>query len=133
MPRRHTGVIDTCTFIDLADIDPLKLPAVAEITAVTLAELHQGVAMAKEPTTRAARAEKLAAAVIDFDPLPFDRDAASRYGTLVALTVAYGRDPKPRRLDLMIAAIASTQGMPLFTRNAKDFSGLESALTVIAV
>jgi hypothetical protein len=133
MPRRHAGVIDTCTFIDLADIDPLKLPAVAEITAVTLAELHQGVAMAKEPTTRAARAEKLAAAVIDFDPLPFDRDAASRYGTLVALTVAYGRDPKPRRLDLMIAAIASTQGMPLFTRNAKDFGGLESALTVIAV
>jgi predicted nucleic acid-binding protein len=133
MPRRHTGVLDTCAYIDLAHIDPLELPEIPEITAVTLAELHQGVAMAKEATSRAARAEKLAAAVADFDPLPFDANAASRYGTLVALTLTHGRDPKPRRLDLMIAAIASTQGMALFTRNANDFSGLEPALTVIAV
>jgi predicted nucleic acid-binding protein len=65
--------------------------------------------------------------------LPFDADAASRYGTLVALTMASGRDLRPRRLDLMIAAIASVRGFPLYTRNASDFKGLESAVTVRTV
>lgn len=36
-------------------------------------------------------------------------------------------------MDLMIAAIASVQGLPLFTRNADDFKGLDSSLTVVAV
>jgi DNA-binding transcriptional LysR family regulator len=53
-----------------------------------MAELHQGVAIAREPSVRAARLEKLGAAVADFEPLPFDGDAAARYRTLVALTIA---------------------------------------------
>lgn len=129
--RHESGVLDTCTYIDLGLLDPADLPAIPEITTITLAELHQGVAMAKDETARAARMEKLGAAVADFDPLPFDRDAAARYGTLVALTLAASRDPRPRRLDLMIAAVASSRGLPLFTRNAADFAGLESALTVV--
>ncbi|MER6423428.1 PIN domain-containing protein [Streptomyces sp. NPDC001137] len=102
-----------------------------ELTAVTFAELQQGVAMAKDPAVRAARMEKLGAAVADFEPLPFDGDAAARYGTLVALTIAANRDP--RRMDLMIAAIASARGLPLFTRNAGDFKGLESAVLIVPV
>ncbi|GGO11976.1 hypothetical protein GCM10010116_24050 [Microbispora rosea subsp. aerata] len=124
-------MLDTCTYIDLGLLDPADLPAVPEITTITLAELHQSVAMAKDEAARAARMEKLGAAVADFDPLPFDRDAAARYGTLVALTLAANRDPRPRRLDLMIAAVASSRGLPLYTRNAADFAGLESALTVV--
>lgn len=131
--RYPSGVLDTCTYIDLDLLDPAQLPAVPELTAVTLAELQQGVAAAKEPAVRAARMEKLGAAVADFDPLPFDGDAAARYGTLVALTLAAGRHPKPRRLDLMIAAIASVHGLPLFTRNADDFKGLDSAVAVVTV
>jgi predicted nucleic acid-binding protein len=77
--------------------------------------------------------EKLGAAVADFDPLPFDGDAAARYGTLVALTIAANRDPRPRRMDLMIAAIASVRGLPLYTRNADDFKGLEGAVVVVSV
>ncbi|GAB3880092.1 hypothetical protein GCM10029964_033690 [Kibdelosporangium lantanae] len=65
--------------------------------------------------------------------MPFDRDAATRYGTLVALTLATKRDPKPRRMDLLIAAIASAHGLPLYTRNADDFSGLHDMLTVVVV
>nr|WP_203950242.1 type II toxin-antitoxin system VapC family toxin [Microbispora rosea] len=129
--RHESGVLDTCTYIDLGLLDPADLPAVPEITTITLAELHQSVAMAKDEAARAARMEKLGAAVADFDPLPFDRDAAARYGTLVALTLAANRDPRPRRLDLMIAAVASSRGLPLYTRNAADFAGLESALTVV--
>ena len=66
-------------------------------------------------------------------PLPFDAEAATRYGTLVALTLEAKRDPKPRRLDLMIAAIASARGLPLYTRNEADFKGLEDMLEVVAV
>jgi toxin FitB len=75
----------------------------------------------------------LGAAIVDFDPLPFDGEAAARYGTLVALTIEARRDPGPRRLDLMIAAIASAHDLPLFTRNIDDFAGLEDMVAVIAV
>lgn len=131
--RYSSGVLDTCTFIDLDLLDPRRLPVVPEITAVTMAELQQGVAMARDPAARAARTEKLGSAVAEFDALPFDGEAAGRYGTLVALAVAAGRNPRPRRMDLMIAAIASVRGLPLFTRNAEDFAGLDSAVTVVAV
>jgi predicted nucleic acid-binding protein len=131
--RHESGLLDTCTYIDLAVLDPAALPAVPEITAITMAELHQGVAMAKDAAARAARTELLGAAIAEFDPLPFDGEAATRYGTLVALTLEAKRDPKPRRLDLMIAAIASARGLPLYTRNEADFKGLEDMLEVIAV
>jgi predicted nucleic acid-binding protein len=131
--RHESGVLDTCTYIDLAVLDPAVLPAVPEITAITMAELHRGVATAKSAAARAARTEILGAAIVEFDPLPFDAEAATRYGTLVALTLEARRDPKPRRLDLMIAAIASARGLPLYTRNDADFKGLEDMVEVVAV
>ncbi len=134
MSGRHpVGVLDTCTYIDLGVIDPQKLPETPEITAITLAELNQGVAMAKNPVSRAERSEQLGAAIVEFDPLPFDETAATRYGTLVALMIAANRDPRPRRMDLLIAAIASANDLPLYTRNSADFKGLESMLEIIAL
>ncbi|MFE7574617.1 twitching motility protein PilT [Streptomyces sp. CB01249] len=134
MAERHrVGVLDTCTYIDLDLLRAEDLPAFPLLTAVTMAELQQGVAMAKDAAGRAARMEKLGAAVADFEPLPFNGEAAARYGSLVSLTLAVGRDPRPRRLDLMIAAIASVGELPLFTRNAGDFKGLEGVLTVVPV
>jgi predicted nucleic acid-binding protein len=58
---------------------------------------------------------------------------AARHGTLVALAVEANRDPKPRRMDLMIAAIASTRGLPLYTRNSKDLVGLADMIHVVEV
>jgi predicted nucleic acid-binding protein len=134
MAEHHeSGILDTCTYIDLGLLNAEALPTVPEITAITMAELHQGIAMAKDAATRAARTEILGAAIVDFDPLPFDRDAATRYGTLVALTLEANRDPRPRRMDLMIAAIASSRGLPLYTRNETDFRGLEDLVEVVAV
>ncbi|MGH3586199.1 MAG: type II toxin-antitoxin system VapC family toxin [Pseudonocardia sp.] len=134
MTERHgSGVLDTSAYIDVALLDPAVLPTVPELTAITMAELHQGVAMAKDAASRAARTEKLAAAIVEFEPLPFDGPAAARYGTLVALTVEANRDPKPRRMDLMIAAIASAHGLPLYTRNAKDLVGLADMLAIVEV
>jgi toxin FitB len=131
--RNPSGVLDTCAYIDLAKISPADLPDVPEITAITLAELHQGVAMARNVVARTARAEILGAAVADFEPIPFDGLASARYGTLVALALSAGRDPRPRKLDLMIAAIASSRGLPLYTRNPADFRGLGTALQVCVV
>jgi predicted nucleic acid-binding protein len=125
--------LDTSAYIDLALLDPGVLPTIPELTAITLAELHQGVAMAKDAGIRAARTEKLGAALVEFEPLPFDGQAAARYGTLVALTIAANRNPKPRRMDLMIAAIASAHGLPLYTRNSKDLVGLATMLEIVEV
>ncbi len=36
-------------------------------------------------------------------------------------------------MDLMIAAIASSRGLPLFTRNSADFRGLESMVEIVPV
>ncbi|WP_208719962.1 type II toxin-antitoxin system VapC family toxin [Amycolatopsis circi] len=126
-------MLDTCTYLDLSLLDPVALPKIPELTAITMAELHQGVAMAKDAAVRAARTEKLGAALVDFASLPFDGEAAARYGTLVALVLAAKRDPRPRRMDLMIAAIASSRDLPLYTRNADDFKGLGNMVEVIAV
>ena len=134
MTERHeSGVLDTSAYIDLALLDPAALPVVPELTAITMAELHQGVAMATDAVSRTARTEKLAAAIVEFAPLPFDGAAAARYGTLVALTIEANRDPKPRRLDLMIAATASAHGLPLYTRNARDLVGLGDMLRIVEV
>ena len=67
------------------------------------------------------------------EPVPVDGDCARAYGRIYAAVVAAGRQPRPRAADLLIAATALAAGMPLYTRNAGDFSGLEQILTVVAV
>lgn len=52
---------------------------------------------------------------------------------MVGLVVAIGPSPRPRRMGLMIAAVASAHQMPLFTRNAGDIVGLDNVLTTISV
>jgi len=62
-----------------------------------------------------------------------DAEAATRYGTLVAPVLAANRDPRPRRMDLMIAAIASSRDLPLYTRNEDDFKGLGGMVEIIGI
>ncbi|QRP51336.1 type II toxin-antitoxin system VapC family toxin [Amycolatopsis sp. FDAARGOS 1241] len=126
-------MLDTCVYLRLVALDPQKLPVVSEITTITMAELHQGVAVAKDAATRAARTEDVGAALVDYRPLPFDTDASTRFGSLAALVVAAKRDPRPRKTDLMIAAIASSRGLPLYTSNVRDFRGLESLVEIVEV
>jgi toxin FitB len=131
--RRRRGLLDTCVIIDLPLIDPERLPMEAAVSTVALAELAQGVAMTGDPVEILARAQRLADVEAEFAAIPFDREAARRFGTLVALTIRAKRDPRPRRLGLMIAATAAAQGLPLYTRNAADFKGLEQGVEVIPV
>lgn len=47
------------------------------------------------------------------------------YGRVYAATRARGRKPREARaVDLLIAAVALANGLPLFTRNADDFDHL---------
>ena len=134
MADRHShGVLDTSVVIDLADIPPERLPEEATITTITLAELAQGPHFASDERTRALRIERLQVAEREYRaPLPFDDRAARRFGGLVALVLAAGRQSRPRRLDLMIAATAAVNDLPLYTRNVGDFDGLGEAVTIVA-
>lgn len=131
--RRPRGLLDTCVVIDLPVIDPALLPVEAAVSSIVLAELAQGVAMTKDPVEMMARAQRLADVEAEFAAVPFDREAARRFGTLVALTIRAKRDVRPRRMDLMIAATAAAQGLPLYTRNTDGFKGLEEGVDVIPV
>ncbi|MCE6999525.1 type II toxin-antitoxin system VapC family toxin [Saccharothrix sp. S26] len=133
MGDHHVGVLDTSTYIDLDFLDHEALPEIFELTTITFAELHHGVAVAMDAAAHDVRTKRLGAAMVDYDPLPFDRRASTRYGSLIRLTIEAGRDPRSRRLDLMIAAIASSNHLPLYTRNPKDFVGLESLVEVVEV
>ncbi|PSL50711.1 hypothetical protein B0I31_12369 [Saccharothrix carnea] len=128
-----SGVLDTSTYIDLELLDPAVLPAVRELTTITLAELHRGVVVAKDAASRDVRTARLGVAIAGYDALPFDQRASARFGSLVGLMAAANRDPRTRTLDLMIAATASCHELPLYTRNAKDFVGLESLVKIIEV
>ncbi|MDR1077524.1 MAG: VapC toxin family PIN domain ribonuclease [Propionibacteriaceae bacterium] len=100
----------------------------SSVSAISLAELSYGVALARTPAQAAVRSQALAALRTWLTPLPFDWRAADKYGELAALILATGRQPRPRRLDLMIAATAVVNDLPLYTANADDFRGLEAIL-----
>jgi predicted nucleic acid-binding protein len=130
---QSVGLLDTCALIDIDDIPEERLPIVSEICAITVAELTMGVHMAKNTAERSARITKLLSIGANFDPLPFESRAVNAFNALVGLTVAIGRNPKPRKNDLMIAATAVANSLPLYTANVDDFKGLESMLEVVDV
>jgi predicted nucleic acid-binding protein len=131
--RHPVGLLDTCVLIDLPTIGEEDLPIHPKISTVTLAELGLGVALAVGAETLALRTERLLEVEHAFDALPFSSTAARRFTSMAKLVLAVGRSPKPRKMDLMIAAIASANDLPLFTRNADDFKGLDPLLTVVAL
>lgn len=131
--RAEQGLLDTSVVIDLESLPEEALPLTSAISTVTLAELAAGVHTTSDPGQRAARTVRLQTVEATLDAHPFDSDAARWYGQLVALVLASGRSPRPRRLDLMIAATAAAGRLPLYTCNADDLAGLESVLTVVDV
>lgn len=87
----------------------------------------------EDPLLNAAREKRYHWIAATFDPIPFDAGAARIYGALCANVRAVGRDPKPRRFDILIAAVAFALGIPLITRDENDFRGIHGALPVITV
>ncbi|MFD9663922.1 PIN domain-containing protein [Rhodococcus sp. NPDC059968] len=97
------------------------------------AELHFGLLVATTAQQRAQRAQRLQRLIAverKFEPLPVDAGVARSYGQLAAAARAYGRQPQPRALDLMIAATAHANNARLVNRNADDLRGIEHLLDV---
>lgn len=133
-PTHQRGLLDTSVLIDL-DIPEVarKLPDESSISVVTLAELAAGPHAAKGPMERAIRQQRLQWAEATFDALPLDSAAARWYGVLVAAALQAGRKHRRRMADLLIAATAAAQELPLYTRNPDDFAGLESEVRIVAL
>lgn len=132
MSERHpVGLLDTCVVIDLGGMSPANLPVIPRVSTVTLAELGLGLHTTDDPVERAMRVERLQRVEAAFEPLPFTTAAARRFTHMAGLVIAAGRQPKPRRFDLMIAAVASVNELPLYTRNPKDFAGLDAVLQTV--
>jgi predicted nucleic acid-binding protein len=136
------GLLDTNVVILRRWMDSAELPDEMAISAITLAELsagpHEVRANAEqnayhERAERARRLEILQRAENEFDPIPFDAEAARIYGRVAAAVIGAGRKPRGRLADLMIASTAIAEGLPLFTTNPKDFVGLEALLTIVPV
>ena len=140
--RPAQGLLDTNIMILRRWVDPAELPDEMAISAITLAELSAGPHQVRpnqeqdsydEQTERARRLDVLQRAEHEFDPIPFDAEAARIYGRVSAAVIAAGRRPRRRIADLMIAATAIAQGLPLFTTNPDDFAGLAELVTLVPV
>lgn len=127
------GLLDTSVVIALPDLrDPRVLPAEPYICAITLVELSVGPLVARTDLERAARQAQLQRAEADFDPLPFDADAARAFGQVAGSLRRAGRKTAARAYDAMIASVAIANGLPLYTTNPKDFVGIDG-LTIVAI
>ncbi len=130
MTDQVKAILDTSVLID-PPIRPLR--GDVAISSVSLAELHLGVLIAKNAEQRALRLRRLAGIERAFEPLPVDDTVARAYGRLAAALVDAGRKPRPRAMDLLIAATAHVHRARLYTRNAKDLDGLEDLVDIAAL
>ena len=133
MSEHEVGLLDTSVVAGLGGItDSADLPSRCFVSAITLAELSVGPLVARNDTDRIARQSVLQQVEADFDPIPFDAAAARAFGRVAAELRASGRKASARAYDVLIAATAVAQGLPVYTRNPDDFAGID-ALTVVAV
>jgi predicted nucleic acid-binding protein len=129
----EAAVVDTSVIAALKLYDPAELPEMILITSVTLGELSYGPHATDDPVKRAGRVAVLQHVEATFDPLPYDQGAARLYGQICAVVRAAGREPRKRAADLMIAATAASNALPLYTANPSDFKGVEGLVEVVAV
>lgn len=100
------------------------------ITAITVAELHTGVAVMPDGRNKVEMAKNVEKTLEEFGAvcLAFDGIAAEDYASIVTARKRAGR---PIGIyDAQIAAIARSGGFTLATMNMKDFEGIEG-LTVV--
>ena len=103
--RHRQGMLDTNIVILRRWIDPGELPDEVAISAITLAELSAGPHQVRrndeqdrydEHAERARRLEILQRTENEFDPVPFDAEAARLFGRVTAAVIAAGRTRRRR-------------------------------------
>lgn len=135
---RPRGLLDTSILIELYSVGPGRLggplPDVAAVSTITLAELASGPLAASTPAEHARRLDVLLRARAGFDALPFDADSARAYARVYAATLEAGRKARGgRATDLLIAAVALANDLPLYTCNEADFAHLRDLTEIVAV
>lgn len=132
MSPSDQALLDTSVVVNYPARAVARHTAFAAVSTITLAELAYGL-HSPDPLVNAQREQRYHWVSNTFDPIPFDIHAARTYGALCASVRAAGRDPKPRRFDLLIAAVAVALHLPLITRNGRDFRDIHGSLTVVVV
>src|SRR3954447_5125173 len=113
---RPRGLIDTSALIGLESVDSDHLPREMAISAITLAELAAGPHATNDAAERAG---------VRIGSSGRNRSSnRSRSGKK-----ARGR----RAVDLLIAATALAEGLPLYTRNVGDFAGIVGMVDLVPV
>ncbi len=132
--RTPRGILDTSVVIDLETLDAKSFPVEVAITALTMAELAAGPHAATNTAERARRQDRLQRTEAAFAPLPFDAEATRAYGRIYAAVAAAGRKARgASAVDLMIAAVACSVDLPLYTRNPNDFAALDGLVEIVAI
>jgi predicted nucleic acid-binding protein len=121
---------DTSVVIDIERVD---LGGYADsavvVSAVTMGELAYGVGLKDQ----AARELRLRRVLSSYEVVPFGVEEAKFYGVLAELVRAAGSNPRPRRLDLQIAATAAAARLPMLTMNPDDFLGIGRLVDVVPI
>ncbi len=81
-----------------------------------------------DPIRRAGRVAVLQHVEATFGPLPYDQSAARLYSQICAAVRTAGWEPRRRTSDLMIAATAASNQLPLYTANP-DFRADDRRVT----
>lgn len=132
-PTERRVLLDTSVIIDPPSRGTASFADLVSVSAVTVGELHYGVGASMDPVEQLHRRQRLRLVLDTYEVLPFDAEVAEFYGLLANVVRQAGRNPRPRRMDLLIAATAVRYGLSLATRNGADLRHLERVLTVIDV
>ena len=126
----EAALYDTSVVIDLEQVDlGVYADASVLISAITIGELAYGLDFGDREVRRA----RLRRVLTQYEIVRFHVEEAKLYGALAILLRAIGRDPRPRRLDLQIAATAAAARVPLLTMNPDDFRGMEELVDVVPI
>jgi len=90
------------------------------LCSVVKAELYYGAMKSSRSTDNLLLLDELFS---NLDSLPFDDDAARKYGEIRSVLTRLGKPIGPN--DLMIAATALVHGAVLVTHNTREFSRVE--------
>lgn len=119
-------LLDTSVLIGSADPGELE----GAISAASLAELHFGSLVARDPDERARRAQRLGVIEATFEPIPVGSPIAREWGRLAAAVAERGGQPRRRAIDLAIAATANVSEVPLLTADTADFAIIDDLVEV---
>ena len=124
------AILDTSVVI-ATDLQPLE--GALAVSAITMAELHFGVLVAKTQPVRAERLRRLHPQPPPPPPPPPPPAGPPPPPPRAAAVAPPGRRPRARAMDLLIAATAHAHSARLYTRNAVDLQGLESLIDITPV